>query len=841
MTTASLQDQIDALTNQLSTNDDPFDLLLRRAQLYHKSSHTANMQQDISKAAQLTKTPKDRERLEQAIKELAIGDNQYTMAVEELLETEMTLGIAQALKTKCFGKQIDQEALVKVLDQFHKACTSDGPNGLAEELAATIGVAKINQESARELSELVLRAWEDDNTESFKQLAAEYGANMYSILIHAAKDSREMVALYIGQIWVRQSRDVQANLRVLSANRPLFIQQFLATPTPFRHLLESLAADNNQMALVSQLVGAVQDPQNSSLLPDYNKDDKVPAALSRLQQLCVQLVDDWVQSTQQETRKRGFLALASLYDAGVGGQLAAGVWKLPEWIDGIWDQAEFDSRETQRALLMLAEASSSDSKIVEQMKQQGGGLVRVLSKTKELKAEATAVLAKWSAIKSKDKVEDTEDPLALADSLIGQIVDGATEGMDKTVEALGFMCLQPEIKELVAGNEHLLRRLVGNVISGSSSAAALRFSTIMVIHNLTQYRPVLTEEQKRMEQLQKLNKTGSGDKAKGEEKLSELESPQHVSARCRLVCKAGVVQLLVYVVQNKQRPTDGIKDAVAHILVSLATTPQLRGLIVQQGGAKALLAMLTADALKPDSQPRDRQIAHALAKIAISVPPHLAFTDPHTVVLLLAKLLSPAEESLLVKFEALLALTNLASDDANGIREYMAGIDNFVSMVETSMLGDHALVQRAATELLCNLVTSPLVSKRYGAESSSKDYRTHPLHLLVALADVDDKQTRSAAAGALAQLSENPKACRYLFLVHPRAPTVFKQLAGEGGDSGMKHRVSVIWANAVGGLDPELTGKIKDDKELVGVLRSMREDGPDMVYFEAAKYVLDKL
>jgi hypothetical protein len=65
------------------------------------------------------------------------------------------------------------------------------------------------------------------------------------------------------------------------------------------------------------------------------------------------------------------------------------------------------------------------------------------------------------------------------------------------------------------------------------------------------------------------------------------------------------------------------------------------------------------------------------------------------------------------------------------------------------LLTNHTMLQRAATELLCNLMASPLCIEKF-ADGSPRS--KHRLHLLLAMTDVDDAPARSAAGGALAML-----------------------------------------------------------------------------------------
>ncbi|KAJ2506374.1 SWI5-dependent HO expression protein 4 [Coemansia sp. RSA 2052] len=864
---------------------------------------------------------------------------------------------------------LSEPQLDQLVDAFHTLCErtklASDQGSLAAEIASCVrsalahmAVPTANDSEAKSalvsVAVRIAETWERNQTNgSFKQQACGFGAAMYTtaafaLSTHEAShdDISEIVrrsfAFCVNQLWLVGTTPVasaeefggigQGILRLLTANRPLFMSLFAPYTLAVERLLTLLgqAAGSQRrsmaMLIVSQLVAAAKDPANSSMFPGYEaptaRGGAPPIALVRLQQTAVRVLDAWVQSTAQAERAQGLLAMAALYESGVGSDLVAELWLRGGWIDELWDQGDVDRKQTQLALLALADASSADAAVGPGMKKAGNALVQefvrkgkskvATSEDRQLADLAAVILAKWSGVAAPAAAETTPDnggggvveamptedadPIVLADMHAQRIVDtlaassGDTSAVERAAEALGYLCLQPRLKEHVVQNEAMLRGLFS--FAAKSIVASLKFSVVMLVRNLTQYRAVLTEEQKRMQQLQQMgakaqNKAGANAKDAGEEEDQALNAPERVSARAQLVCKAGAVSLIVSAVQPRMSPSDSVRDAVAEIAVALATTPALRGLLVQQGGVRALLSSLTSDAPKAATalqalrQSRDKHVAFALAKIAISVPPHLAFPDPREIVrLLLSLLLEDTEaQSLLMKFEALLALTNLASAEpgsSSDVRGYLANDLGGYAVVETCVLSEHPLVRRAATELVCNLVYDPKVFERYAAGSDkgiplleeecrivelpSDDeeevdvdvgaaefsYRSQRLHLLVALADVDDVPTRSAAAGALAVLSSDPRCCRYLFLIHPRASDVLLALAADDtdGDKQMemafKHRVAVIWANAASCGDARVCAKLREQVKIAESLREMASDS-STPYHAAANSALEQL
>ncbi|KAJ1893219.1 SWI5-dependent HO expression protein 4, partial [Coemansia sp. IMI 209127] len=315
------------------------------------------------------------------------------------------------------------------------------------------------------------------------------------------------------------------------------------------------------LLIASQLVAAAKDPENSAMFPENDTSEATrsraqtrmapTAAITRLRLEVVRLVDEWIQSTIQLERSRGLLSAASLYEGGIGSDLLADLWLKSGWAEDLWDQGEFDKPETQLSLLRFADACSTDVAVGKQMKNLGNGLVQELVKRKkaskggaDLAAAASVVLAKWSGVaastsKQSSKTNEADsgveqtgdnsvsadiDPIDLANihmeriaDAVGQSnvsIDSLNSSTEKAAEALGFLCLKPKAKEHVARNEGFLKTLFA--LGQKTSSVSLRFSIIMLIRNLTMHKPVLSEEQKRMQQLQRLGKkaqSGAGPNA----------------------------------------------------------------------------------------------------------------------------------------------------------------------------------------------------------------------------------------------------------------------------------------------------------------------------------------
>ncbi|KAK5257739.1 SWI5-dependent HO expression protein 4, partial [Exophiala xenobiotica] len=156
--------------------------------------------------------------------------------------------------------------------------------------------------------------------------------------------------------------------------------------------------------------------------------------------------------------------------------------------------------------------------------------------------------------------------------------------------------------------------------------------------------------------------------------------------------------------------------------------------------------------------------------------------------------LSDQPRDLLAVFESLLALTNLASAPeptaANSI------IKSAWEDVEDLLLGNNTMLRRAACELICNLTVYPAAAEKFVADRSGSGRPSQRLHLLVAMADVDDLPTRRAAGGALAMLTEQYSSVVSALLEFDRTPEILLELCHDD-DPGAVHRGLVVVRNMV--------------------------------------------
>jgi len=403
----------------------------------------------------------------------------------------------------------------------------------------------------------------------------------------------------------------------------------------------------------------------------------------------------------------------------------------------------------------------------------------------------------------------------------------------ESIEGLAYTSLDSSVKQALSTDRTFLTALLKTLSAPTAARNSVLYGGLTVLVNITVYPPVLTGEQRKVLQLKKYAEANPSASTDGPD-IDPLETDEAVTGRCKKLLDAGIVPMLVAIFKNLSQTssTSPAQAVVATagssllliptILLSISKAQKHRPQIAQQGGVKLLLQIYSAVTAKLTSANNTTPMAvaevrhataHALARILVSVNPVLVFssqTPPAGAIRPLLALLNtrydeegmPAQRGpgsgskvtdLLPTFEALLALTNLASIPSDGSG---GGVQDLIVRVGWDQLEDMLLmhaprssaaaeyrgaeggdgqgqeekkkprtsdtadastrIQRAAVELICNLCGSysPLALERFAASPQSDPRVSGRLHLLLALADAKDYPTRRAAAGALAVLTE---------------------------------------------------------------------------------------
>lgn len=243
--------------------------------------------------------------------------------------------------------------------------------------------------------------------------------------------------------------------------------------------------------------------------------------------------------------------------------------------------------------------------------------------------------------------------------------------------------------------------------------------------------------------------------------LHERDQEEFVKARRQRLMDSGIASALVAMSKHNSQ---NCRELLSWTFCVLSEDTSNRGKLVAAGAGKALIPM----ALDGTTVGRTKA-SQALAKIAISTNPEISFPGQRVteVVRPLLGLLHP-DRTALENFEALMALTNLASVNST-TRKQICKDDGFMT-VEQYMYDDNDILRRASVECMCNLVQEEEVVERFTRENDR-------VKLLVLYCGNEDLSLCLAAAGTLAQLSFERKIICEKILAVKSFFEIFKEAA----------------------------------------------------------------
>lgn len=299
-------------------------------------------------------------------------------------------------------------------------------------------------------------------------------------------------------------------------------------------------------------------------------------------------------------------------------------------------------------------------------------------------------------------------------------------------EGLSYLTLDADVKEKLVEDKAALHALIELAKSGDQSCLYGVVTTLVNLCNAYEKQEVMPE----MMELAKFAKHHIPE-------THELDDPDFINKRITVLAKAGVTSGLVALAKTESHNS---RELIARVFNAICGLPELRGLVVQQGGAKVLIPM----SLEGTNNGK-KQAAQALARIGITINPEVAFPGQRNleVVRPLVGLLHP-DCTALENFEALMALCNLAGMSESTRNRILK--EGGLAKIEHYLYEDHEMLLRAATQCICNLVQSDEVIKTYEGNNDKTKF-------LYLLCQEEDTDTVMAAAGALCILTSASKIC----------------------------------------------------------------------------------
>ncbi|CAG8483514.1 11619_t:CDS:1 [Paraglomus brasilianum] len=501
---------------------------------------------------------------------------------------------------------------------------------------------------------------------------------------------------------------------------------------------------------------------------------------------CEDIINKWLDSTEKQDKLFAYSALTTLFQ--VNAQTGANILNKEGLLEDIEDCIEFESDDVKLAMVeTLSQACShNNSRITVGVKLSNCLSNMVNSKDERIKMAASVALTKIlldakaankaetsQSISNQDSNSTSEKLTQLFQNLVID-ANSSDQARANAIEGLAYASLKPPVKELITNHPTLLKVLFSLVKPSDKPNTAINYGIAVIMANITAYRKKLTESEEQALKLRKLA---------GEQTTIDpdpLESEKYVINRCKKVITLGGISVLNTLTKTASQST---VQLVAQAFLNLATDQTNRGLIVQQSGAKTLTSILS----KSTDENISTLATQALAKIAISLDPRLAFHSTNASDLVRPFLNLCKSENELCQFESLMALTNLCSVD-DALRHHIYTL-NGIPVIENLQFSDNTLVRRAATECLCNLMFCEPVFTLYSTPSTA----SNRIQITLALSDVDDFETRRAASGALAILSTSPDVCQ-MIADRPRGVDVVLDLLNDESPE-LMHRAAEIFKN----------------------------------------------
>ncbi|CAD5124204.1 DgyrCDS12504 [Dimorphilus gyrociliatus] len=301
-------------------------------------------------------------------------------------------------------------------------------------------------------------------------------------------------------------------------------------------------------------------------------------------------------------------------------------------------------------------------------------------------------------------------------------------------EGLAFLSLNADIKEDLIEDSECIHSLISLARVQDKSSI---YPISQVFTNLTNAFDK-KEIDKELIELAKFSKQHVPEE-------HEKDGAKFVSNRIKKLVEFGITNALVSLSSTESQAT---REAIARVFLACTEDIKHRGLIVQHGGAKALLNLH-----KDNTKQGKVKAAHSLAKIAITTNPEIAFPGQRMVEVVrpLISLLG-IDNTALENFEALMALTNLASMNDDSIVKRIVS-EKGLTYIEHYVYEEHDMLRRAAVECFCNLVQYEDVAKIFLGENDR-------VKLFLLYCTEEDEALVRAASGALAVLTSEEEICR---------------------------------------------------------------------------------
>lgn len=415
-----------------------------------------------------------------------------------------------------------------------------------------------------------------------------------------------------------------------------------------------------------------------------------------------------------------------------------------------------------------------------------------------LKASALSIQVKLGIVEKTLELESVDGQLILSSifdvlehahafetkSIERQMFWSGASPKERGIEALSYMITMTSVKNAFAKRPLAVTSVFKVDFPASKASSSDHHAHVgyrsnvyygigYILHHVLTSESALKKKQmdgmemtaEQYEELQKALKQKSA--------LEDGDSPEQVHSRVKDVLKsrdvlATLVQLLKYSTTKSQNVVEMAVLSALHA----AEVAEFRGSLVQSGVFQALIPLSlhsNVSGAAKDKKPLAKQqhgtkisnaAGQAIAKILISTNPNLIPSS--SLFSSIRPLLDLCKgETQLLQFEALMALTNIASV-SDETKSRIVAEPQGLATLQYLQFSEHELVRRASTEALCNLLPNEEVVEKIFMNEEK-------IRLWLAFASVEEEEedfeTARAAGGALAMVSQAPQVS-WLLLKH---------------------------------------------------------------------------
>lgn len=443
-----------------------------------------------------------------------------------------------------------------------------------------------------------------------------------------------------------------------------------------------------------------------------------------------------------------------------------------------------------------------------------------------------------------DLLEDDEAEESKSDGHGKQFHSYATSSVERAIEMINYLIANTDVKEELAAGfkprsestmtslERLVKAagLPGAGESLTGYALATIFQNIAVT-NIQLRKEAFEGKDVTMEQYDEMQKIGKT--AEEQEVLDAHQDPDTqdlCNDRIRKMAAAGVPRAMVSLMEGASEKTLG---QLLLGMCRMADDQSVRGMLIQQGILTALIKIEKNEGPKETEEMKQilRNERHCIGKILVTTNPSLlTLAQRLGAVKPLIELVRDNKSKDLQQFEALLALTNIASAGEDALNRIVS--ERGIPALHFAMFSPHSMVRRSATEAMSNLVEHEKMRAHLLEGENLK------LWLSFAGDYEDHYECARAAAGCLAMATQYKTIAEAVVKLEKFQKEMESLL--ESGRLEIMHRALVVVQNLVMHGDPTKEAVVKCG--LVAFCDAYAQThevgGPDLDFSEADKALL---